>query len=111
MEYMKSSSAVVLGPGLTTNVNTVLFVRRFLTELMAKKDMLPCLIDADALNALSTFPEIMDTKEKPFVLTPHPKELSRLTGQSTQDIQSDRITAALTAARRFGCIVVLKGAH
>jgi len=111
MEYMKTSSAVVLGPGLTTNVNTVLFVRQFLTKLMAKKDMLPCLIDADALNALSTFPELMDTKTKSIVLTPHPKELSRLTGQSTQDIQSDRITAALRAAHKFGCIVVLKGAH
>ncbi len=111
MEYMKTASAIVLGPGLTTNVNTVLFVKQVLTQLVAKKDKLPCLIDADALNALSTFPEIMDIKEKPFVITPHPKELSRLTGQSTQEIQADRISAALKAASKFGCIVVLKGAH
>src|SRR6202021_376110 len=39
------------------------------------------------------------------------KELSRLTGQSTQDIQANRINAALDAARKFGCVVVLKGAH
>jgi hydroxyethylthiazole kinase-like uncharacterized protein yjeF len=108
---MKTASAVLLGPGLTTHVNTVLFVREFLTKLLGQKEMMPCLIDADALNALSTFPQIFDSKAKPFVLTPHPKELSRLTGQSTQDIQADRITAALKAAKKFGCIVVLKGAH
>jgi ADP-dependent NAD(P)H-hydrate dehydratase / NAD(P)H-hydrate epimerase len=111
MEYIKTASAVVLGPGLTTNASTVLFVRQFLIKMMDKKEILPCLIDADALNALSTFTEIMDTRAKPFILTPHPKELSRLTGQSTQDIQADRINAALNAANKFGCIIVLKGAH
>lgn len=111
IKYSKKSSAIVLGPGLTTNTGTVFFVKEFLTKIMAEKEMLPCLIDADALNALSTFPEIMNSKPKPFVLTPHPKELSRLTGQSTQDIQADRIKAALEAAKKFGCILVLKGAH
>jgi len=111
LELTKTASAVVIGPGLTTNPQTVKFVRQFLEQSMSKKDILPCLIDADALNSLAQFTEIMDNKPKPFVLTPHPKELSRLTGQTTAEIQADRIGSALNAAKKFGCIVVLKGAH
>jgi NAD(P)H-hydrate epimerase len=47
----------------------------------------------------------------PFVLTPHPKELSRLTGIDTAEIQKDRIKAALEAAKLFSSVVVLKGAN
>src|SRR5262249_37838596 len=46
-----------------------------------------------------------------FVLTPHPRELSRLMGVSTQEIQSNRIDAARKAAAKFGCVVILKGAR
>ncbi len=111
LALMKTASAVVVGPGLTTHDQTVSFVKQFLIDLMGQKDILPCLIDADALNSLAKFTDIMDSKPKPFVLTPHPKELSRLTGQNTQEIQEDRINAALAAAKKFGSIIVLKGAH
>jgi len=111
LELVKTASAIVLGPGLTTHERTVLFIREFLSALIAKADSPHCLIDADALNALSKFPEIIEHKVKPFVLTPHPKELSRLTGQTVQEIQTDRITAALKAANKFGSVLVLKGAH
>ncbi len=110
-ELVKTSSALVFGPGLTLHPQTIAFVRQFLQEFLKSKNSLPCLIDADALNALAQFPEIMRTDVKSMVLTPHPKELSRLTGQSTQEIQSNRIISALDAAKKFGAVVVLKGAH
>jgi NAD(P)H-hydrate epimerase len=42
-------------------------------------------------------------------MTPHPAELGRLLGATTGDIQNNRVGAAIEAARRFGCTVVLKG--
>jgi NAD(P)H-hydrate repair Nnr-like enzyme with NAD(P)H-hydrate dehydratase domain len=43
------------------------------------------------------------------VLTPHPLEAARLLGTDTADVQSDRLRAAQELARRFACVVVLKG--
>ena len=110
-ELLKTATALVFGPGLTTHPKTVDFVKEFLQAFIKEKDPIPCLLDADALNALSQSPEILDSKPKLMVLTPHPKELSRLTGQWTTQIQSDRIGAALGAAIKFGAVLVLKGAH
>ena len=44
------------------------------------------------------------------VITPHPLEAARLLGRSADEVQSDRIGAALELAARFACTVVLKGA-
>jgi NAD(P)H-hydrate epimerase len=103
---LESFSACVLGPGLTTNDQTVKFVHGLLPRIT-----LPCVIDADGLNAIAADPSVFPKKGANFVLTPHPKELSRLIGQSVGEIQADRRAAALKGAHRFGCTVVLKGAH
>jgi NAD(P)H-hydrate epimerase len=46
----------------------------------------------------------------PVVLTPHPGEFSRLTGESVAQIEADRMSSALRFARKTGTYVVLKGA-
>ena len=45
------------------------------------------------------------------VLTPHPGEMSRLTGLSIEEVQSDRLRIATTAAAQWQKVVILKGAH
>jgi hydroxyethylthiazole kinase-like uncharacterized protein yjeF len=45
-----------------------------------------------------------------LVITPHPGEMARLLRCSIGEIQTDRVAAALTAAQRFCCTAVLKGA-
>jgi NAD(P)H-hydrate epimerase len=45
------------------------------------------------------------------VLTPHPGELARLTGKTIEAIGADRTAAARKAAKEWGAVVVLKGAH
>jgi NAD(P)H-hydrate epimerase len=47
--------------------------------------------------------------DRPVIVTPHPGELSRLTGIATSDIQRNRIDVARSFARRHGVFVVLKG--
>jgi len=69
----------------------------------------PLVLDADALNILSKSHQWWERFESPAVLTPHPGEISRLLGISTQDVQKDRKTAALEAAIKFNRVVVLKG--
>ncbi len=103
---LKRADAVTLGPGLSQNEETVKFVHRLLQDIHN-----PCLIDADGLNAIAKDPSVLPDKAGNFVLTPHPKELSRLTGSTVQEIQGNRLAAAQAAAERFGCTVVLKGAR
>jgi NAD(P)H-hydrate epimerase len=43
------------------------------------------------------------------VLTPHPAELARLLGVTTDEVQADRPEHARRAAERFRAVVVLKG--
>ena len=45
------------------------------------------------------------------VLTPHPGEMSRLSGNAVGELQRDRVGSATDAARRWGKTVVLKGAY
>lgn len=67
-----------------------------------------CVLDADALNALSRSSETFRFDGR-AVMTPHPKELSRLLHTDLESVQSNRVNAAREASQRFGAIVLLKG--
>ena len=66
-------------------------------------------IDADGLNAFQGKTELLDGRQKPLVLTPHPGEMSRLTGLSIQQVQADRLGIARSFAREHNLVLVLKG--
>jgi hydroxyethylthiazole kinase-like uncharacterized protein yjeF len=65
-------------------------------------------VDADGLNILSKYPEWLSLLPRGTILTPHPKELSRLIGEWSDDFDKIRRTRAF--AREYGVIVVVKGA-
>jgi NAD(P)H-hydrate epimerase len=69
----------------------------------------PLVLDADAINLVAGDPERLAGREVPPILTPHPGELARLLGRSTDDVVGDRLSAARKAARRSGSVVVAKG--
>lgn len=103
---MERAEVMVIGPGLSSNDETIELIQELI-----KKVRVPCVIDADGLNALSKNPKVLTEAEGGFIFTPHPKELSRLMGKTVKEVQSDRIRAAQEAAKRFGATIVLKGAH
>ncbi|MGH2707669.1 MAG: NAD(P)H-hydrate dehydratase [Actinomycetota bacterium] len=96
--------AVAIGPGLSTDAQTVEFVRKLVGSLQR-----PLVIDADGLNALAPDPGPLARRSAPTLLTPHPGELARLLRTSSSQVQADRIGAAREAARRTGTVVLLKG--
>jgi NAD(P)H-hydrate epimerase len=107
---IEKARAVILGPGLSTNEDTVAFVQEILGKCLADEER-PCVIDADALNAIAKDRKKFPDKAGHYILTPHPKELSRLTNKSVEEIQRDRVKAAQEAAENFGCVVILKGSR
>lgn len=95
---------LAVGPGLGRAADTQAAVRRIVKEAGC-----PLVLDADALNALVGYTDVLFESEALAVLTPHAGELSRLTGLPVQAINADRTAAARGAAARWGTIVVLKG--
>ncbi|WP_445146674.1 NAD(P)H-hydrate dehydratase [Dyella sp. Tek66A03] len=75
--------------------------------LTALESALPLVLDADGLNLLAREPRQLAGRA---VLTPHPGEAARLLDCDTAAIGADRFAAARALARRYGAIVVLKGA-
>ncbi len=106
LEMCGDSDVVAIGPGVSQANEAQRVARRLVREVEP-----PIVVDADGLNALVGRVEVVQERRSPAVLTPHPGELSRLTEQSVDEIQADRVQAALKAAEAFGAIVVLKGAR
>ena len=97
-------AAIGVGPGLGTDKITLEVLRKLMRTF--KK---PMVIDADALNLLSTTPELKDFLRPNIILTPHPKEFERLAGQSVNEWE--RLQKATEFAEDNQCIVVLKSAY
>ena len=98
-------SAIAIGPGLSTEPETVQLLR----ELLPVIDC-PLIIDADAVNALAQSPETISQLKTNAILTPHPKEMSRVTGIEISKIVEKRIAVARKFARDHSVTIVLKGA-
>ena len=78
--------AVAIGPGLGLVAETQELVRRLTRDVAG-----PMALDADALTALAGHLEILREASGPRCLTPHPGEMARMLGVSTEDVQRDRI--------------------
>ena len=120
------ASALLLGPGWGQEDTTKLLLEELLVGVARhgggagflaavnpgteSHKLPPLIIDADGLKLLAKIPDWW--KRLPFdtILTPHPGEMSVLTGLSIGEIQSDRWEVARQYADRWGCVVVLKGA-
>ncbi len=71
---------------------------------------IPVLIDADGLNTLSKMDvSLIKGSHCSVILTPHPKELERLTGVSVKEILDNPIEIAKDYAKKTGAVVLLKG--
>ena len=115
-DFAGRCAAVALGPGLGTHPETRELVRTLVQRLER-----PMVVDADGINALAGDEERQKEKGKrkkftlgaagPRILTPHPGELARLLGCSTEEVQSRRLALARETAGQYGVVLVLKGAQ
>jgi len=103
-DLLERMTAIAAGPGLGTGAGAKKTLEWVLDNWNG-----PLLLDADAINLLSENPERLAARDVQAVLTPHPGELARLLGTSTEKVLADRLEAAREAARRSGAIVVAKG--
>ncbi len=99
---IKDFDIISIGSGLTTNEET----KSFILELLKNIEK-PIIIDADALNIIAS--ENIKNVPKNSIMTPHPKELSRLLNVSVEEIQANREKFAIIGAEKYNTVMVLKG--
>jgi NAD(P)H-hydrate epimerase len=99
---------VAIGPGLSVSTETIAIAG----DLYADSN-LPVVVDADALNAISTMsiddPDVWSKHAAVRIVTPHPGEFARMTGRSIAEIAQDRERLAASFAKQHSVILVLKG--
>jgi NAD(P)H-hydrate epimerase len=122
-------TALLVGPGLGLQETTRKFISRLLgagnkppkspigfTPAATKATqseggaLPPLVFDADGLKLLARLPDWSGQLPSPAVLTPHPGEMSVLTGLSIEEVQANRIEIAEKFAHTWGHVLVLKGA-
>lgn len=75
------------------------------------KQNIPTVLDADALSYLALHRNILNQSNAPRILTPHPLEMARLTRQTVEEVERNRIEIARDYVKKNPCILVLKGHH
>lgn len=104
-ELLRERQALAAGPGLGQGAE----LRQLLAELLPQVSV-PLVVDADGLNLLAGQLGLLQDRSGPLpILTPHPGEMSRLSGLSVAEIEADRYQVARTFATENNVILLLKG--
>jgi len=104
-DLLQARDAIALGPGLGLDDDTQAVARALVFDAAR-----PCVVDADALTALTGHLDRLRGAPAARCLTPHPGEMARMLGASIADVQRDRIKTVRQFATARGVHVVLKGA-
>jgi NAD(P)H-hydrate epimerase len=99
------ADVIAVGPGLGRSPSTAALVHGLL-----ERTGVPLILDADALNAFAGEPDRLIGRDGvDVIITPHPGEMARLVGLSTDAVQANRLEIARDFAATHRVIVVLKG--
>lgn len=99
---LKNYEAIGIGPGIGTTSETKMMLKEVFKNYSSA-----IVLDADAINIISTEKGLLKLIPPGSILSPHPKEFERLFGESTNDF--DRIQLALQKAKELNVVIVLKG--
>jgi NAD(P)H-hydrate epimerase len=105
-EEISRANVIVIGPGIGRSSD----VKEFVYELLNIAKV-PLVLDADALFAVSENVNILKTLKVPCVITPHPGEMSKLTGLNISEVLDNTIGVAAKFSGEFNVVTLLKDAH
>jgi ADP-dependent NAD(P)H-hydrate dehydratase / NAD(P)H-hydrate epimerase len=106
LERLEGADALAIGPGLTAEEETAVFVRD-----VVRRSPVPIVLDADGLNAFAGDAGAIRDRQSDAVLTPHAGEFSRLTGVKTRDLEADRPSHVRALAGQADAVTLLKGSR
>ena len=101
IKSFKEYRAIIFGCGCDESSQTV----DYLNYIVNNMENIPLVIDADGINVLSKNYFKLNNN---VILTPHPKEASRLLDCSLDDVLNDIENSAKRISEKYHCITVLK---
>jgi NAD(P)H-hydrate epimerase len=104
VEAARETDCVILGPGLPVAGDTGELMRLLIPEIFP-----PLIIDGGAFSAIGSDVMIIRKRQSPTIITPHPGEMGRITGKTSDQIQAKRRDFATKYAKLSGAVVALKG--
>ena len=104
MSDLNNFSAIGIGPGLGTGKESEEILVSILNDFNKR-----ILLDADALNCISSNKSLLEKIPKETIITPHPKEFDRLFG--THKDNNERMNTAILKSKELKITIVLKGNH
>lgn len=108
-QSMAWADVLVAGPGIGKGE-----AAHFLMTMFLKQGKLPMIVDADGLNLIAEEEHLQkavkEYEKNKLIMTPHPGEFIRLSGQSMEEYQQNPYQSVRKLADEFSCIVVGKDA-
>lgn len=107
---VRSAQAVAFGPGLGQHRDVYKMLLRTVKTLQEEKESRKTLVlDADGLRAMVGKCDLFEEMSFPVIITPHPGEMSILSGISKEELEKNRLETAKSFAKKHEVVVVLKG--
>lgn len=100
---VNSYNSIAIGMGIGNGQDNIMIIKHLLQQ------DINLLIDADGLNAIASDINVLKGHKARLIITPHPKEMSRLTGYDVNYILSNLIQVSKEFATEYNVIVLLKG--
>lgn len=106
IEKTKISGCLLIGCGIGHTKQTEMLMSQIVQESEC-----PVVIDADGINSLAVNINVLQKKKSDVILTPHPKELSRLCRCSLSQVIDDPLGCAREIAEKYGVTVLAKSSE
>jgi NAD(P)H-hydrate epimerase len=106
LELAETMDIVILGQGMSLEQETQELVRELTREISR-----PLIIDGDGITAISKDLQVIKNRRAETIITPHPAEMSRITGTSISEIDVNRIEILQQTCKKLNASIVLKFAH
>ena len=100
LSIAQEKNAILIGSGMGQSAGTLAATKAVLENYPG-----PVVLDADGINVMKAHKDVLRGRPYPTILTPHPGEFQRFTG----NYSDDRIAIASELAMELGVIVLLKG--
>lgn len=104
MNEIRGMDSIALGPGIGVDEGRVQFVHEIVKNTNA-----PMVIDADGINCLSKNITVLNQRNNPIILTPHPGEMAGLLNKDIKEIEKKRQFYSQYISEKYNIISVLKG--
>ncbi|MDO4523109.1 MAG: NAD(P)H-hydrate dehydratase [Eubacteriales bacterium] len=106
LRLLADKDAVIIGPGFGRSL-----LKKRMLEIVLEYPQTARILDADALNLLAETPKLWEQKKGELIITPHLKEMERISESSVKEIAADMEKSAKEFSGKYQVITVLKNAR